>query len=134
MIAANSLERFPIDVNQATEHELLRVPGLGPTAAQRILRQRREHTITRSQELQTMGVVLKRALPFLRFPGHKPTPAKQGEMRLFDEPAQDNATDLTPSRRTVDLHASHGPSGCASCPLNPGTCGMPAPSAPATMG
>ena len=134
MIAANSLERFPIDVNQATEHELLRVPGLGPTAAQRILRQRREHTITRSQELQTMGVVLKRALPFLRFPGHKPTPAKQGEMRLFDEPAQDNATDLTPSRRTVDLHASHGPSGCASCPLNPGTCGMPTPSAPATMG
>ena len=90
-----------------------------------------------------MGVVLKRAMPFLRFPGHKPAPAKQGELALF--PKQ-GATRAQPSpfprhsrfsrhsreggnpdpHRTFELHAAHAASGCASCPLNPGTCGMAA--------
>ena len=123
MIAVNDFERFPVDVNRASEHELLRVPGVGPLAASRIMRQRGEHSITRRQELQAMGVVLKRAMPFLRFPGHKPVPAKQGELALFPE---QNQAHTQPTRRTVDLHAAHAASGCASCPLNPGTCGMAA--------
>ena len=87
-----------------------------------------------------MGVVLKRALPFLRFPGHKPAPAKQGELALFrEQPA--TPTSFSPhsslsrhsreggnpgARRTAELHAAHAASGCTSCPLNPGTCGMAA--------
>ncbi len=134
MIAASNLDRFPVDVNQAAERDLLRVPGVGPTAAQRIVRQRRERSITRRQELAAMGVVLKRAMPFLRFPGHKPTPAKQGELRLFEEPAHPEASypaRESAAKRTLDLHARHAPSGCASCPLNPGTCGMPSGAAAA---
>ncbi|MCY4575452.1 MAG: putative DNA modification/repair radical SAM protein [Chloroflexi bacterium] len=119
MIAVNDFERFPVDVNRASERDLLRVPGVGPLAASRIMRQRGEHSITRPQELQAMGVVLKRAMPFLRFPGHKPSPARQGELDLFPDPTP------TPSR-TMDLHAAHAASGCATCPLNPGTCGMAA--------
>ncbi len=119
MIAMNDLERFPVDVNAAAEKVLLRVPGVGPVAAQRIIDQRREHSITQSRELQSMGVVLKRALPFLRFPGHRPTPARQAELPLPpDQPVQSTQ----PSKRTMELHAAA--SSCSSCPLNPGTCGM----------
>ena len=89
MIAVNNFEQFPVDVNRASERELLRVPGVGPLAANRIVKQRTQHTVTQRQELQAMGVVLKRAMPFLRFPGHKPVPAKQGELSLFPEPEQD---------------------------------------------
>ena len=121
MIAMNNFERFPVDVNQATEQELLRVPGVGPLAASRIIGQRGEHSITQGRELQTMGVVMKRALPFLRFPGHKPTPAKQAELPLFQEQPEKPAQ---PSKHTMELHAAA--SSCTSCPLNPGTCGMAA--------
>jgi predicted DNA-binding helix-hairpin-helix protein len=34
-------ERFPININRADKFELLRVPGLGPTAVARILEARR---------------------------------------------------------------------------------------------
>ena len=129
MIAVNNFEQFPVDVNHASERELLRVPGVGPLAANRIVKQRAQHTITQRQELQAMGVVLKRAMPFLRFPGHKPAPAKQGELALFppSRHSREGGNPAAPSsRRTVELHAAHAASGCASCPLNPGTCGMAA--------
>ncbi len=122
MIAMTNYERFPVDVNQASEQELLRVPGVGPLAASRIIGQRREHSITQSRELKAMGVVMKRALPFLRFPGHKPTPAKQAEMPLFQEQSTKAAQ---PSKRTMELHAESA-ANCTTCPLNPGTCGMAA--------
>ena len=121
MIAMTNYERFPVDVNQASEQELLRVPGVGPLAASRIIGQRGEHSITQTRELKAMGVVMKRALPFLRFPGHKPTPAKQAELPLFQEqPAR-----TQPSKRAMELHTESA-ANCSTCPLNPGTCGMAA--------
>ncbi len=129
MIAMTNYERFPVDVNQASEQELLRVPGVGPLAASRIIGQRREHSITQTRELKAMGVVMKRALPFLRFPGHKPTPAKQAEMPLFQEqpasPLISAKTGNQPSKRAIELHAESA-ANCSTCPLNPGTCGMAA--------
>ncbi len=122
MIAMTNYERFPVDVNQASEQELLRVPGVGPLAASRIIGQRLEHSITQSRELKAMGVVMKRALPFLRFPGHKPTPAKQAEMPLFQEQP---AKVAQPSKRTMELHAASA-ANCSTCPLNPSMCGMAA--------
>ncbi len=122
MIAMTNYERFPVDVNQATEQELLRVPGVGPLAASRIIDQRSQHSITQNRELKAMGVVMKRALPFLRFPGHKPTPAKQAEMPLFQERP---AKAAQPSKRTMELHNASA-ANCSTCPLNPGTCGMAA--------
>lgn len=115
-------DRFPVDVNAAAERDLLRVPGVGPLAAQRIVAQRRRHSITMRQELQAMGVVLKRALPFLRFPGHKPAPAKQSELPLFRE----RLAEAPAPQQAAALHAAHASSGCASCPLTPTSCGMAA--------
>ena len=130
MIAMTNFERFPVDVNYATEQELLRVPGVGPLAASRIIGQRDQRSITQTQELKAMGVVLKRALPFLRFPGHKPTPAKQTELPLFQDqqPARQLAaatTSAAPSKRAMELHNASA-ANCSTCPLNPGTCGMAA--------
>ena len=124
MIAVGNSERFPVDVNAASERDLLRVPGIGPLAAQRIVGQQRRHSITMRQELQAMGVVLKRALPFLRFPGHKPAAAKQSEMPLFRERLAD--APAPPPQETAALHAAHAASGCVSCPLTPTSCGMAA--------
>ena len=124
MITAHQIDRFPLDVNHAPEQELLRVPGIGPRSSRRIVQQRARHTITRWQELQAMGVVVKRALPFLWFPGHRPEPASQGRLPLDDTSARGE-----PSRpqAAAEIHAQHAASGCAGCLLSPTSCGMPAP-------
>ncbi|MHA1482185.1 MAG: putative DNA modification/repair radical SAM protein [Candidatus Heimdallarchaeaceae archaeon] len=64
-LARNS-DIFPLDVNNASYLDLIRVPGLGPTSAKRILSlQKHKVPVTRLQQLKSIGVVLKRALPFL---------------------------------------------------------------------
>lgn len=62
---------FPVDVNRASYETLLRVPGIGPCSAQRIVTTRR-FAIVRYEQLAKIGVVLKRAQFFLTAPG-KPT-------------------------------------------------------------
>ena len=76
-IALENLDAFPVDINTATRDQLMRTPGLGPISVQRILNNRRHSRISRWQDLTLMGVVRKRAWPFITFPGHRPQPAKQ---------------------------------------------------------
>ena len=57
-------ERFPLEVNRASYEELLRVPGIGPRSAQRIVAARRLAPLG-FDGLKTLGVVLKRARWFL---------------------------------------------------------------------
>ena len=65
-LARNNSELFPLDVNIATYRELMRVPGIGHLSATRIIKlQKREVKINKAEQLKSMGVVLKRALPFL---------------------------------------------------------------------
>jgi len=60
----------PVDINDAGFDELLRVPGIGPTSARRIVRMRSEgKKIDRFKELHNAGVVLKRARPFIKVNG-----------------------------------------------------------------
>lgn len=61
-------EAFPVDPNTADREMLLRVPGIGLTSADRILRLRRQGRIRR-EHLQALGVVVARALPYLRCDG-----------------------------------------------------------------
>lgn len=84
-IAVENLDAFPVDVNAASREQLLRVPGIGPVAAQRIVLGRRRHRIDNWRDLQAMGVVRKRAWPFLVFPGHRPAPARQLRLDLSGE-------------------------------------------------
>lgn len=57
-------ETFPVDINRAPLELLLRVPGLGVRSAKRIIATRRHHAI-RSEDLSRLGLVVKRARPFL---------------------------------------------------------------------
>lgn len=65
-------EYFPIEVNRADEKELLRVPGIGPRSATRILRARRESRFTTLSDLQKAGAVAQRAAPFVLLGGKRP--------------------------------------------------------------
>jgi len=59
-----------LDINQANYDQLLRVPGIGPMSAQRIMRMRKSHELIQSRkQLHTIGVVLKRAEPFIKING-----------------------------------------------------------------
>ena len=62
--AINNMHFFPVDVNTASKRDLLRVPGIGPTSALRILTARREGRLGLG-ELKRIGVVLKRARFFI---------------------------------------------------------------------
>ncbi len=84
-IALENVDAFPIDLKSASQEQLLRVPGVGPTSAQRILQNRRHHTIDNWRDLQAMGVVRKRAWPFLAFSGQRPPRAKQLKLYIFGE-------------------------------------------------
>ncbi len=55
---------FPVEVNTAPKAALLRVPGIGPKSALRILQARRQQTLG-MPELKRIGVVLKRAQYFI---------------------------------------------------------------------
>ncbi len=64
-------ENGKIDPNKSTYKELLRVPGIGLTSARRIIQLRRDNHIIKSRaQLHSIGVILKRADPFLRINGH----------------------------------------------------------------
>lgn len=62
--AIHNIGFFPVDVNSAPLETLLRVPGIGPTSARRILVARRTGRLTLAA-LKRIGVVLKRAQYFI---------------------------------------------------------------------
>ncbi len=66
--AIGHLEQFPVEVNTADYHTLLRVPGIGVRSAQRIVGARRTHALD-FDDLRRIGVVLKRALYFITCSG-----------------------------------------------------------------
>ncbi len=72
MWAYKHLEKFPVELNSASRDELVRVPGIGPQSAQRILKLRRSHTLAALEELQRLGADAKRAAPFILMNGKKP--------------------------------------------------------------
>jgi putative DNA modification/repair radical SAM protein len=66
--ALRHLESFPVEVNRADYQTILRVPGIGVTSAQRIVKARRNGAL-RFEDLKKIGVVLKRALYFITCSG-----------------------------------------------------------------
>jgi predicted DNA-binding helix-hairpin-helix protein len=60
-------EAFPVDVNWASNLELLRVPGLGPVTVREILEQRRKWRIRRIEDLGKVGSRLEKASKYLVF-------------------------------------------------------------------
>ena len=76
--ALNHLEQFPVEVNRASYQTLLRVPGIGPKSAQRIVKARRQGRLDYTS-LKRMGVVLKRAVYFITCEGRQMYPLRMDE-------------------------------------------------------
>jgi predicted DNA-binding helix-hairpin-helix protein len=68
-------EFFPLEVLRAEYEKLLRVPGIGPVSAKRIVELRRSSILTDPRQLTRLGVVMKRAAPYLLLHGRPLTPA-----------------------------------------------------------
>ncbi|MGH7525093.1 MAG: radical SAM protein [Gemmatimonadales bacterium] len=64
-------ERFPVEVRAASYEELLRVPGIGPTVARRIVEERSTTTFRGLADLRRLGVVTTRAAGFLTLGGRR---------------------------------------------------------------
>lgn len=62
--ALRHLDQFPVELQTASYDMLLRIPGIGPKSANRIMTARRYGTLT-FENLKKMGVVLKRAHYFI---------------------------------------------------------------------
>jgi putative DNA modification/repair radical SAM protein len=67
-------EKFPVDLNRAPRELLLRVPGLGVKAVDRLLLARRVRRV-RSDDLQRLHVPVQKVLPFVLLPDHRPARA-----------------------------------------------------------
>jgi len=70
-------ERFPVDVNVANREELLRIPGLGTKAIDKLIVARR-HRVIRLDDLARLAGSVKRARAFIVTADHRPT-------RLLDD-------------------------------------------------
>jgi len=63
-------DRGLVDPNTASYQDLIRVPGIGPISAKRIINLRaKKISFKRRQDLKSIGVVLKRADPYLKING-----------------------------------------------------------------
>jgi len=82
-------ERFPVEVVTASYEELVRVPGIGPTAARRIVEQRVATSFAGLGHLGRLGVVTTRAGGFLTLRGRRLQTARWTEQLGFWAPEED---------------------------------------------
>lgn len=79
-------DRFPVDVNRAEKEMLLRVPGLGTTSVPAIIQARR-HRRLRLDDLQRLGVSLRKVRPFIQAEGWTPLRlVDRSDLRSLFEP------------------------------------------------
>ncbi len=70
--AERNLRQAPVEVNTASQRELLRVPGIGPKGSERIMRARRQGKLQDLSHLGRLGIVVKRTAPFILLDGRRP--------------------------------------------------------------
>ncbi len=76
--ALNHLEHFPIEIQIASYHDLLRIPGIGVKSARKIVAARRTAKLQFS-DLKRMGIVLKRAIYFITCNGKSQIPLRMNQ-------------------------------------------------------
>jgi predicted DNA-binding helix-hairpin-helix protein len=70
--ARRHLAHAPIELNTATRHDLLRVPGIGPTGADKLLRERQRGRLRDLSDLRKLRIAANRAAPFILLDGRRP--------------------------------------------------------------
>ncbi|MHA1384459.1 MAG: helix-hairpin-helix domain-containing protein [Candidatus Helarchaeota archaeon] len=70
IIAKFNRDLYPLEINEATHEDLIRVPGIGPKTAKKIMVFRKLYgKIKKLSQLKELGVILKRALPYVKVQG-----------------------------------------------------------------
>ncbi len=82
-------ERFPVEVTRADRETLLRVPGIGPVAARRLVTERSGVTLRGLADLRGLGVVTTRAAGFLTLRGRKLQTTRWTEQLGFWAPEEE---------------------------------------------
>jgi predicted DNA-binding helix-hairpin-helix protein len=70
--ACRHLAHAPVELNTADRRDLLRVPGIGPKGAERVLRERRRGRLRDLSDLRKLGIVAQRSAPFVLLDGRRP--------------------------------------------------------------
>lgn len=95
--ALRNLHIFPVEINKADYHLILRVPGIGVKNAKKIITARRCHSLG-FEDLHKMGIVLKRARYFItckgKYYGEVPFRAEAIKNRLLPHPKKETYTQL----------------------------------------
>jgi putative DNA modification/repair radical SAM protein len=76
-------DRFPLDIASASREDLLRVPGFGTKAVDRIIATRRVTSI-RIADLARLHIPRQKALPFIILSDHRPPPYLLDSARLME--------------------------------------------------
>ena len=71
--AEQHLLEAPVELNRAARSDLLRVPGIGPLSAARILAARREGTLRDIDHLRQLGLRTRPMEPFIMLDGRRPS-------------------------------------------------------------
>jgi predicted DNA-binding helix-hairpin-helix protein len=82
-------ERFPVEVRTASRGELVRVPGIGPGTARRIVAERAATVLRDLRDLRRLGVVTTRAAGFLTLGGRRFADVRWAEQMGFWGPDDD---------------------------------------------
>ena len=61
----------PVEIESANYQELIRVPGIGPKTARKIMKTRKQAKRFKREHLKRSGAIIKRADPFIRINGWK---------------------------------------------------------------
>ncbi|MHA1797486.1 MAG: putative DNA modification/repair radical SAM protein [Candidatus Helarchaeota archaeon] len=73
IIASNNDYSYPVEINELNYRDLIKIPGIGPKSASRIVRFNSKFKITSRLQLKRMGVILKKAEPFIKINGKRQT-------------------------------------------------------------
>jgi len=76
-------DRFPLDIATASREDLLRVPGFGTKAVDRIIATRRVTSI-RTADLARLHIPRQKALPFIILSDHRPPPHQLNSATLTE--------------------------------------------------
>jgi predicted DNA-binding helix-hairpin-helix protein len=87
--ALTHAERFPVEVRTAAREELVRVPGIGPGTARRIVTARAGTLLRDLPDLRRLGVVTARAAGFLTIGGRRVADVRWAEQMKFWGPDED---------------------------------------------
>ncbi|MBC7331371.1 MAG: putative DNA modification/repair radical SAM protein [Synergistetes bacterium] len=82
--ALRHLEFFPVELTRADYYEIIRVPGIGPTSARKIM-EARKHGALSEETLRKLRIPLKRARYFITIRGRPLARLSRKEERALEE-------------------------------------------------